>query len=79
VHLSFVETDYTVDEDAGVQHICVQLTGMLDTSINVAIHSQPNTALGMLKVVWDFTVAYCNVHYFACEKQKSWQSDVCEL
>jgi len=47
VQLSFVETDYTVDEGEGVQHVCVQLTGVLDTSISVTVDTQPNTALGM--------------------------------
>jgi len=42
-----VETDYTVDEGEGVQHVCVELTGLLDTSISVTVDTQPNTALGM--------------------------------
>ena len=47
VELSFVETDYTVDEVAGVQRVCVELSGELDTSISVTVDTQPNTALGM--------------------------------
>ena len=42
-----METDYTVDESEGVQHVCVELTGVLDTSISVTVDTQPNTALGM--------------------------------
>ena len=51
VQLSFVETDYTVDEGEPVQHVCVELTGALDTSITVTVNTQPNTALGMLRLV----------------------------
>jgi len=42
-----VETDYTVDESEGVRHVCVELTGILETSISVTVDTQPNTALGM--------------------------------
>ena len=47
VWLSFLETDYTVDEGAGVQPVCVELTGVLETSISVTVDTQPNTAIGM--------------------------------
>ena len=47
VQLSFVETDYTVGEDTGVQHVCVELTGVLETSITITLDTQPNTAIGM--------------------------------
>ena len=47
MQLSFVETDYTVDEDTGVQHVCVELTGVLETSITITLDTQPNTAIGM--------------------------------
>ena len=47
VELSFLETDYTVDEGEGIQHVCVELTGVLETSISVTVDTQPNTALGM--------------------------------
>ena len=51
VEFSFVETDYTVDEGEGVQHVCVEVTGALETSIRVTVDTQPYTALGM---VWYF-------------------------
>ena len=41
-----METSYTVDEDAGLQHVCVELTGELETSISVIVHTECNTALG---------------------------------
>ena len=50
VQLSFVETNYTVYEDEGVQHVCVELTGELSTSVSVTVHTQPSTALGMHSV-----------------------------
>jgi len=53
VEFSFVETDYTVDEGEGVQHVCVEVTGALETSIRVTVDTQPYTALGM---VWYFTL-----------------------
>jgi len=53
VELSFVETDYTVDEGEGVRHVCVELTGVLETSISVTVDTQPYTALGM---VYDFAL-----------------------
>ena len=48
VEFSFVETDYTVDEGEGVQHVCVEVTGALETSIRVTVDTQPYTALGMV-------------------------------
>ena len=48
VEFSIVETDYTVDESEGVQHVCVEVTGALETSIRVTVDTQPYTALGMV-------------------------------
>ena len=53
VELSFLETDYTVDEGEGVRHVCVELPGVLETSISVTVDTQPYTALGM---VYDFAL-----------------------
>jgi len=57
-----VETDYTVDEGEGVQHVCVELTGVLDTSISVTVDTQPNTALGMHSELLRFFTVYAVIH-----------------
>jgi len=60
VEFSFVEPDYTVDEGEGVQHICVELTGVLDTSIDVTVDTQPNTALGMHLECSEVSLCICS-------------------
>ena len=42
-----METYYTVIEGEGVQRVCVELTGVLETSISVRVDTQPGSALGM--------------------------------
>ena len=60
VEFSFVETDYTVDEGEGVQHVCVELTGVLETSIGVTVDTQPNTALGMHSEWSEVSLCICS-------------------
>ena len=64
VKLSFVETDYTVDEDASVQHVCMELTGVLQTSISVTVDTQPNTALGMHSELSE--ISHCMSSFLPC-------------
>ena len=47
MQVSFVEAYYTVVEGEGVQHVCVELTGALETSVSVRVDTQPGSALGM--------------------------------
>ena len=61
MQLSFVETDYTVDEGEGVQRVCVELTGVLETSISVTVHTEPNTALGMHSEL--YVILHCLMLY----------------
>lgn len=42
-----MEAYYTVIEGEGVQHVCVELTGALETSISIRVDTQPGSALGM--------------------------------
>ena len=47
VQVSFVEAYYTVGEEEGVQRVCVELSGAIETSISVRVDTQPGSALGM--------------------------------
>ena len=42
-----MEAYYTVVEGEGVQRVCVELTGALETSVSVRVDTQPGSALGM--------------------------------
>ena len=42
-----MEAYYTVIEEEGVQRVCVELSGELETSIIVTVDTQSDSALGM--------------------------------
>jgi len=47
-----VEVYYTVIEGEGVQRVCVELTGALETSISVRVDTQPGSALGIPNIIY---------------------------
>ena len=47
-----MEAYYAVIEVEGVQRVCVELTGVLETSISVRVDTQPGSALGIPNIIY---------------------------